>query len=123
MNYLFVAMGSAVGGVLRYWLSVELFSVTHGQFPWPTLAVNVIGSALIGMVTAMVSVSSRWGIGSELYIFLAIGVLGGFTTFSTFSLQVVHLIEAGRLIIAGAYIAASFSLCIGFAALGFWVAR
>ena len=105
-----VAIGGAIGAVLRY--GVGLLVV----FPLGTLAVNVVGSFLMGL--AFVLLSTRAGAP-----FLMAGLLGGFTTFSAFSLDVFKLFEAGRLAAAGGYVAGSVVLSVAAVFLGIAIAR
>ena len=100
MSLAFVAAGGALGSVARYLVSHVV------PFPWGTLAVNVAGSFAIGIV--FVAIASR-GPG---YLFLVAGVLGGFTTFSAFSLDTLRLIEGGRFGMAIGYVTASLVLSI-----------
>lgn len=105
-----VAAGGAVGAVARYgamsWIGHAL---GHG-FPYGTLAVNVIGSFMLaGLVEAMALV---WSPAPEVRAFLVVGVLGAFTTFSTFSLDVVTLAERGEMASAGVYVAASVMVSV-----------
>lgn len=100
-----VAAGGALGSVARY-LVMSLAGAWWGAaFPWGTLAVNVIGSFVMGALVE--SFALAWSAGSEMRAFLTVGVLGGFTTFSAFSLDVVALIERGQAAIAAAYVMGS----------------
>jgi protein CrcB len=104
--YLLIALGSGFGGVARHWLSTLIAARITSPVPWPTLIVNVIGSALIGFVLA----SSELRPGAKQ--FLAVGVLGGFTTFSAFSAQTLELFQAGKPALACAYAAGSVFACV-----------
>ncbi|MGW4350575.1 fluoride efflux transporter FluC [Nocardia sp. NPDC004582] len=88
-----IALGGAVGAVARYGMSVWL--PQRGPMPWHTLAVNVIGCALIGVL--MVCITEIWAAHRLLRPFLGVGVLGGFTTMSTFAAEVRTLLESGRI--------------------------
>ena len=105
-----VALGGAVGAVLRYkavgWVA---HLMGHG-FPWGTLAVNVIGSFAMGLLIELGAL--KLNLSGEMRAFLAVGLLGAFTTFSTFSLDVATLWERGAVMATGAYIAASVALSI-----------
>ena len=81
----YVGIGAAIGANARYWIGYACKASTQA-FPWPTLLINVLGSALLGSFTAM-ALAKGWGTNSRL--FFAVGVCGGFTTFSTFSYEVV----------------------------------
>mgnify|MGYP001067830320 CR=1 FL=1 len=102
MTYLFIAIGGALGAVLRYAIGVAV------AFPLGTLTVNVIGSFLMGL--AFVWFSSRST--GQWPLFVMTGLLGGFTTFSAFSLDVLKLVEAGKIMGAGGYIVASVVLSL-----------
>ena len=105
-----VALGGAVGAVLRYkavgWIA---HLMGHG-FPWGTLAVNVIGSFAMGALVELGAL--KLNLSGEMRAFLAVGLLGAFTTFSTFSLDVATLWERGAVMATGAYIAGSVALSI-----------
>ena len=101
MNVFLVAMGGAAGSVLRYWVQIAL---NASWFPWGTLAVNVTGSAMIGVLAGL----GAAGPGRLLFV---TGLLGGFTTFSAFSMEAVELFERSILLAAG-YVAASVCLSL-----------
>jgi fluoride exporter len=109
----FVALGGAIGSVLRYVISFSMNLRLGAGFPWSTFLINILGSFFIGVVTEVALQRATW-IGPELRLFLAVGVLGGFTTFSTFSLEIVGLIGARAPISAAVYAVAS--VVLGFAA-------
>ncbi len=115
-----VALGGAVGAMLRYLTGIgmiRLFGVT--AFPLPILMVNIIGSFLMGV---FVVVAAQRGL-THLSPLVMTGLLGGFTTFSAFSLEAVTLYERGDLGQAAAYVAASVILSIGGLMAGLWLAR
>ena len=109
LNLLNVALGGALGAVARWLIGLGL------PFPFGTLAVNLTGSFLIGVIWA--GGALRW------HPLLITGVLGGFTTFSAFSLDVIRLIEGGRVGTAGAYAAGSVGLSVLACAAGLWLVR
>jgi len=114
---LWVALGSAIGGVARH-LCSELVARTYGDaFPWATLGVNVIGSLLIGAIATLTGAEGKWLVPLEARQFVMTGMLGGFTTFSAFSLQTLTLWQEGEWFLAGANIMASLGLCLG----GVWL--
>ena len=87
-KYLFIAMGGAFGAVLRFFISTMLNQAATGSFPWGTLAVNLIGSFVLAFLVALTG-----GEQNAWYFFLAVGLLGAFTTFSTFSVETFTLIN------------------------------
>jgi len=106
-----VAAGGAIGAVARYLVMSATGALMGSSFPWSTLAVNVIGSFILGaLVEAMALI---WSVGLELRAFLVVGVLGAFTTFSTFSLDVVVLYERGEFGAIAAYMIVSVILSVG----------
>lgn len=105
-----VAAGGAAGAVARYAASLWIQGWAGAGFPWATLAINVAGSILMGMlVEGFAQIADPGGAARA---FLTIGVLGAFTTFSTFSLEVVSLAQRGDAVAAAAYVAASLAFCI-----------
>lgn len=109
--YLLVALGSAIGGAARYWC-VQFITARMGDaFPWGTLAVNAIGSMLIGMLGAL-SAPHLWQTSHDARQFLMVGMLGGFTTFSAFSLQTLNLMREGEWLYAIANVVASIVVCL-----------
>ncbi|MBX7156999.1 MAG: fluoride efflux transporter CrcB [Verrucomicrobiae bacterium] len=111
-TYFWIGLGSALGGIGRHLVSV--WSVKHWGvvFPWGTLIVNVLGSFLIGLVSVWVGSERRLWLGIEMQQFLMIGFFGGFTTFSSFSLQNLNLLQTGEWQRALANIFLSLTLCL-----------
>ncbi|MEX3016856.1 fluoride efflux transporter CrcB [Gymnodinialimonas hymeniacidonis] len=115
-----VALGGAVGAVLRYLTGLGMIRLFgHSAFPLPILTVNVVGSFLMGV---FVVVAAHRGL-THLSPLVMTGLLGGFTTFSAFSLEAVTLYERGDIGQAALYVGASVILSIGGLMLGLWVAR
>jgi CrcB protein len=110
MNYIVVAVGAMIGGLLRYIVSISFSSPVAGSFPWSTLAINVIGSFFLGLV--MQFVGERHIIGDSVKLFLTIGVIGSFTTFSTFSYETLSLFQSGEAMRGVIYVGASNILSI-----------
>lgn len=106
----------------RYWCSGFVAQRMGEVFPWGTLAVNVIGSFLIGIMGALSQADASWNLGPGARQFLMIGVLGGFTTFSAFSLQTLNLLRDGESLYAAANVAASVLVCLLAVWAGFVVA-
>lgn len=121
MGYLLVFIGGGLGSMARYALSVLGMRLLGQGFPWATLFINIAGSALMGALTGWLVVQGNAP--ASLRIFVATGLLGGFTTFSTFSLETVLLYERGQLGLAVAYVAASVVIGIGALVLAMKLAR
>ena len=103
--YAVVALGSAIGALLRYLVSVYMLTAFGADFPWGTLAANALGSFAIGMLAVHLS-----GNPTRLFHFTVTGFCGGFTTFSIFSLETITLFEAGRILAAMANVGLSVSV-------------
>lgn len=119
--YLIVALGSAIGGALRHAVNVGAARLMGTGWPYGTFAVNVIGSFVIGVIAGYFALkgttSQRW------LLFLTTGILGGFTTFSAFSLDVALLFERGRLPATASYLLGSVALSVGALFLGLAIVR
>ncbi|MEM1315803.1 MAG: fluoride efflux transporter CrcB [Pseudomonadota bacterium] len=111
MTVLQVALGGAIGAALRWWLAGAVTRWAGPGFPWGTFAVNVVGALVMGVAAAvmMERLPGAWG---RFAPFLMTGVLGGFTTFSAFSLEALFLIERGRHAAAAAYMGGSVLACV-----------
>jgi fluoride exporter len=114
-NYLLVFAGGGIGAAARYWLSGLVYQRLGSEFPSGTLVVNVIGCLLIGFLISIFE--ERFVLYPSLRIFLTIGILGGFTTFSSFSFETMALLRDGELWYASANILLSVVMCLG----GTWV--
>jgi CrcB protein len=112
MAYFWIAVGSALGGVFRYWCSGVAARLIGETFPWGTLIVNMLGSFVIGFFFTLTGPDGRLLVGSTARVFVMVGLCGGFTTFSSFSLQTLTLLQDGEFLNAGANIAASVLLCM-----------
>jgi len=110
--YFWVAIGSALGGVGRYWCSGIVARHFGETFPWGTIAVNVLGSFAIGFFATLTAPDGRLFIGAVPRQFVMAGVLGGYTTFSAFSLQTLNLLAGGEWLKAGGNIGLSVVLCL-----------
>jgi len=113
-----VALGGAVGAVLRYLSTLGATRLFGAGFPWGTLFVNVLGGFLMGLLA--VWFIEKGGRASPL---LMTGILGGFTTFSAFSLDAIRLLENGRPLVAGGYILGSVALALIACGAGLWLGR
>jgi CrcB protein len=105
-----VAAGGACGSIARYLVAIGSSRLFGAQFPWGTLIINVTGSALIGVFAGLFAL--KWDISQAARIFLTVGICGGFTTFSTFSLDAWYLFERGQVTASVAYMAASVVLSL-----------
>lgn len=120
MNYLLVALGSAVGGMARYACSGIGVRLLGETFPWGTLFVNVTGSLAIGALAAVIPEDGRILFVPDARALLMVGICGGFTTFSSFSIEVVNLLRNGAWAPAFGYVIASVVLCLAATALAFF---
>jgi CrcB protein len=116
-----IAAGGAVGSVLRYWMSAWVHSLAGRGFPYGTLAVNVLGCLLMGFLFALFV--ERLSSDSIVRAGILIGVLGGFTTFSSFSIETFNLLEDGLWLKAGVNAGASLVLCLAATWIGVITAR
>jgi CrcB protein len=116
-----IGLGGAVGAVLRFVVSTGIHRVAGRDFPYGTLSVNILGSLLMGFLYILLI--ERLSLGAEWRAVLLVGLLGAFTTFSTFSIETLNLIENGELVKAGANILLSVSLCLLAAWLGVFAGR
>ena len=106
-----VAVGGALGSVTRYLVGIGSGKLFGIDFPWGTLIINVTGSFLIGLFIGLFA--TRWDLPQAVRIFLTVGICGGYTTFSTFSLDVFYLMERNEALSAGAYMVGSVVLSVG----------
>ena len=120
MQCIYVALGGALGAVGRYLMGFVTF-LPKSFFPAATLLVNLIGAVLIGMIAQIAAQKGLENSGAVL--FLKVGVCGGFTTFSSFSLEAVSLFSAGKTALGAAYIALSVVLCLLGVLLGQWLGQ
>jgi CrcB protein len=112
MLYLWIMFGSALGGGARFWLSTAVAERIGETFPWGTIVINVIGSFIIGFFATLTGPDGRLLIGSTTRQFVMIGLCGGFTTFSSFSLQTLNLVRNGEALNAGVNVILSVALCL-----------
>lgn len=111
-SYWWIAIGGALGSVARFWCSGAAARLFGETFPWGTLIVNVLGSFAIGFFSALTGPDGRWLVAARWREFFMVGVCGGYTTFSSFSLQTLNLVESGEWLRAGANIIGSVTLCL-----------
>ena len=112
LSYMWVAIGGALGTTARYWLSGVVARSVGETFPWGTLVINVTGSFVIGFFGALTGPDGRLFVGSTARQFVMIGMCGGYTTFSSFSLQTLNLMNEGEWFRATANIGLSVLLCM-----------
>lgn len=112
---LYVALGGAIGAVSRYWMSRWLFELFQNTFPYGTFAINVLGSFLLGFMYAF---TLEGIVSTPLRLMLNVGLLGAFTTFSTFSLEAIMLIREGNFRLGALYVVGSVFLGLLAASLG-----
>jgi CrcB protein len=122
LAYLLAMLGSALGGGARLYVSTLVSRGLGTQFPWGTLTVNLFGCLAVGVLGAMFAPPGRIHDLQDLRVFLVVGVLGGFTTFSAFSLEALMLAQRGAIAAAAGYVAASLVGCLLAAWLGFSLA-
>ena len=120
MTYLWIAIGGAIGGVARYWCDGLVSERLGAAFPWGTILVNVAGSFVIGVAAPLVSSFDRpWFSESEARAFLIVGLCGGYTTFSAFSIQSFVLLREGAWAHALGNVALSVASCLAAVWLGY----
>ena len=116
-----VAAGGSLGSVARYLVGIGFGKLLGSKFPWGTLFINITGSLLIGVFAGLFAV--RWNLPQAVRIFLVVGICGGYTTFSTFSLDSFYLIQRGEVAAAAAYMIASVVLSVGALIAGIQIVR
>lgn len=109
-NYFFVFIGGGIGAALRYWLSGVIPRYAGTDFPYGILTVNILGCFLIGFF--MTALEERFIITPTLRIFLTIGILGGFTTFSTFSYETISMLRDTEMMKAALYVVSTVMVCL-----------
>ncbi|HXJ01026.1 MAG TPA: fluoride efflux transporter CrcB [Micropepsaceae bacterium] len=116
-----IAVGGAAGSLARHFLSSSIYSVTGSAFPYGILTVNVLGGLIMGIVVELGALKLNYSL--EMRAFLTTGILGGFTTFSTFSLDSALLIERGDWTGAALYMISSVALSVLALFAGLWLVR
>jgi CrcB protein len=117
LNALWIFLGGGLGSLGRFWISGAVANAFGQRFPWGTLLVNISGCFLIGLFATMTSPDGRWLVSRSFREFFMLGICGGYTTFSSFSLQTLTLAEDGEWLRAGANCVLSLVLCL----LGVWL--
>jgi CrcB protein len=123
LTWFAVAAGGALGSLARYWMTGAVAALTGSRFPYGTLLINILGSFVIGVVAGITLTPTRMGMHPDVRIFLMVGICGGFTTFSAFSLQTLELLQTGDVVPAALYVAGSVVLCVLFVWFGWSLGR
>lgn len=120
-NLFLVMLGGAIGAGFRYNLAKVASEQLGNIFPWGTWIANLLGGLLMGILAGIVTHDGK--VAEPLLLFLGAGVLGGFTTFSAFSLETATMIERGEIVVAGAYAVSSVAGSVMMLFVGLWLAR
>ncbi|MCW2364561.1 MULTISPECIES: fluoride efflux transporter CrcB [unclassified Sphingobium] len=123
LNTVLVMIGGAIGAALRYQLGRASLRIMGPGYPWGTLAANVLGGLAMGLVAGWLAARYQGQQGEQLRLLVAVGLLGGFTTFSAFSLETMLMIERGEALNALGYVLLSVAASIGALALGLTLMR
>ncbi|MBL6854299.1 MAG: fluoride efflux transporter CrcB [Alphaproteobacteria bacterium] len=121
VTMLYVMIGGALGSLARYLLSLVMLPVSR-DLPWGTITINILGSFVIGFFGTLTLAQGRFPVSENWRLFVMVGICGGFTTFSSFSLQTLDLMRSGAMVRAGLNIVLSVALCVAAVALGHFVA-
>lgn len=121
MTCLIVMLGGAIGTLARYTISVLTAPISR-DLPWGTIIINITGSCLIGFFGTLTLASGRFPASENMRLFVMVGICGGYTTFSSFSLQSLDLLRSGAFLRAGINMIASVILCVLAVAVGHYVA-
>ena len=116
-TYLLIGLGGALGSMARHWCNGLAAGALGIAFPWGTLIINVLGSMIIGFGATAMGAGGRFPVSDEARLFLMVGICGGYTTFSAFSLQTLTLLQNGELLPAAGNIGLSVILCL----IGVWL--
>jgi len=118
-TYLWIGLGGAMGSMARHWMNGAVATLAGIGFPWGTLAINVLGSLIIGIAAAAMTHEGQLPNSDDARLFVMVGLCGGFTTFSAFSLQTLALLQGGQWLSAAANAVLSVTLCLGAVWLGY----
>lgn len=121
LNFLLVGLGGALGAMMRHGVNMASLKIMGPDFPYGTLTANILGSLAIGILAGCFAHFASWS--QELRLFLVVGILGGFTTFSSFSLDTILLFEKGATLQATLYVALSFFVSLAATLGGLWMVR
>jgi CrcB protein len=111
-TYLYVALGGALGSMARFWLAALVAEILGPQFPWGTILINIVGSFVIGFFATFTGPGGRMMASFNTRAFVMVGICGGFTTFSAFSLQTLDLARQDRWLQAGGNVVISVVVCL-----------
>ena len=112
VTYLWIAVGGALGSMARYGCSSLVARLVGETFPWGTLIINIVGSLVIGFFATLTGPDGRLLVAPDARQFVMVGICGGYTTFSSFSLQTLNLVRDGDMVGAGGNIVASVVACL-----------
>jgi fluoride exporter len=119
---LWIAFGGALGSIARYWTAVAVARLTGESFPWGTLLINIVGSFVIAYFGASTLPTGVRPASIEMRLFVMVGICGGFTTFSSFSMQTIDLLRGGEAARAVVYIVGSVAICLAGTMFGLYLA-
>lgn len=122
MGYIWIGLGGAFGSMARAWLAITVARATGPQFPWGTILINIIGSFVIGFFGTLTANDSRFAVPGDFRAFVMVGICGGFTTFSSFSLQTLELMRDGRVAQGLGNVGLSVAFCLLSVAAGHYSA-
>jgi fluoride exporter len=122
-GFVLVFLGAGIGGAMRHGVNIAAARVLGTGFPWGTLAVNVVGGFAMGVLAGWLALKAGETWAQSVRLFVATGILGGFTTFSAFSLDAVLLWERGQTAAVVAYVLASVALSVVALVAGLWIVR
>jgi len=118
---LWVAFGGAIGSVARFWIGILTLTISR-SFPWGTILINISGSFAISLFAGLTLTSGRFAVSENVRLFLMVGICGGYTTFSSFSLQNFELIKSGFILRAIINMVLSVIVCLLATTLGYFCA-
>ena len=121
VNLSLVFVGGGIGAVARYWMQGFVYRFMSGIFPYGTIAVNVLGCFIIGLL--MTGMEERFMVNPSLRIFITVGILGGFTTFSSFSFETIALFQDGEVFFGMLNIVASVVICLSATYIGVFTGK
>jgi len=122
VTYFWVAVGGALGSMARFWMGAAVAAILGPEFPWGTIFINIIGSFVIGFFGVLTGPAGRLPASFDARAFVMVGICGGFTTFSAFSLQSYELAHENHWLAAGGNVAISVVACLVAVWAGCWLA-